>query len=211
MSMAMPGTERTREEAKRDTRVALIQAGLAEFAERGLDTPSLDAICARAGYTRGAFYVHFRNREDFIVAVMESVLGGFLDAILGDDVPASSGSESRGGLEETVLRFARALIQGNPLTGERGSMRTHHLLDVCSRSETIRRRFLTMLSESESRLAAAATAGQQEGTVRDDVSAASLAALLAALAMGIVQLFELGAPLEIEDVRAAVVRILAPT
>ena len=52
--------------AKQETREALLQAAMAEFAEKGLDLPSLDAICARAGFTRGAFYVHFRDREELV-------------------------------------------------------------------------------------------------------------------------------------------------
>ncbi|HKA30465.1 MAG TPA: TetR/AcrR family transcriptional regulator, partial [Candidatus Binatia bacterium] len=71
-----------RELAKQETRDALIAAGLEAFAEHGLDVPSLDAICSRAGFTRGAFYVHFKDRDDFVVAVMEHVLGGFLDAVI---------------------------------------------------------------------------------------------------------------------------------
>jgi AcrR family transcriptional regulator len=200
--MPVAALERSREETKRETREALIQAGLAEFSEKGLDVPSLDAICARAGYTRGAFYVHFKNRDDFVVAVMESVLGGFLDAIIAGD---STGAD----LEETALRFVRALVQGNPLTGERGSMRTHHLLDVCSRSETIRARFLEMLAEAERRLATAAASGQTAARIRDDVAPEALATTLVALAMGIVQLFELGAPISLDDIRGVVLGLLA--
>ena len=74
-----------REESKRMTRQALLEAGLEEFVERGLDAPSLDAICARAGFTRGAFYVHFDNREDFIVQLMEWVGLRFLDTIVTAD------------------------------------------------------------------------------------------------------------------------------
>ncbi len=52
----------SRDETKQRTRDALIQAGLELFTEQGLDVPSLDAICDRAGFTRGAFYVHFADR-----------------------------------------------------------------------------------------------------------------------------------------------------
>src|SRR4051812_40727719 len=64
---------RTREETKQRTREALVEAGIALFAEQGLDGPSLDAICERAGFTRGAFYVHFRDRDELLQAVMERV------------------------------------------------------------------------------------------------------------------------------------------
>src|SRR4249919_2412241 len=72
---------KSRDDAKRETREALIAAGVAAFAEEGIDAPSLDSICARAGYTRGAFYVHFKDRDDFLIAVMERAIGGFLDAL----------------------------------------------------------------------------------------------------------------------------------
>src|SRR5262245_28250994 len=78
--MAEPPSRRPA--GKRATREALIRAGMAELARQGLQQASLDAICGRAGYTRGAFYVHFEDREDFVAAVMERVLSGFLDWIL---------------------------------------------------------------------------------------------------------------------------------
>jgi AcrR family transcriptional regulator len=205
MSTVVKPEARSREETKRETRGALIGAGLAEFAEHGLDVPSLDAICARAGFTRGAFYVHFRDRDDFVVAVMESVLGDFLDAII-------AGGDTGAGVGGTVARFVRALVQGNALTGASGSMRTHHLIDVCARSGKIRARFLAMLGEAERRVAGAAAAGQRAGTIRADVTAETIGALLVVLAMGVVQVFELGMPLPLDEIRASVLRLLgAPT
>jgi hypothetical protein len=106
------------------------------------------------------------------------------------------------------MRFASALVQGNALTGESGSMRTHHLIDVCTRSERIRTRFLAMLAEARRRVAVAAAAGQREGTVREDLSADTLGALLVVLAMGVVQVFELGMPLPLEEIRGSVLRLL---
>ena len=84
----MPGPSSTRQATKSETRDALIAAGALEFAEKGLDAPSLDAICARAGFTRGAFYVHFRDRDDLLVAIVDRVLSGVQDAIIPrDDAP----------------------------------------------------------------------------------------------------------------------------
>ena len=68
----------TRAELKAQTREALILAGITLFQEQGLDAPSLDAICEAAGKTRGAFYVHFEDREAFQVAVMERILHAYL-------------------------------------------------------------------------------------------------------------------------------------
>ena len=74
-----------RELTKQETREALLRAGMELFAEQGLDVPSLDALCARAGFTRGAFYVHFADREEFIVAVMERIVTQTIPAAVIDN------------------------------------------------------------------------------------------------------------------------------
>src|SRR5262245_35142144 len=94
----MPATT-PRAAAKAATRDALLDAALAEIAERGLDAPSLDAICARAGYTRGAFYVHFKDRDALVAAVVQRAMDRFLDAMIAHGDRAHD-------LEETITRFA---------------------------------------------------------------------------------------------------------
>ena len=96
----------TRAETKAETRQRLLEAGLAEFVEHGLDAPSLDAICARAGYTRGAFYVHFKDRDDFHVTVTEWLIGQFLSLIVTTD----EGSDD---LQQSVMRYASSLTDGS--------------------------------------------------------------------------------------------------
>lgn len=193
----------SRHAAKLETRAALIHAGLMEFFEHGLDIPSLDAICARAGYTRGAFYVHFHDRDEFVVAAMDTVLGAFLDTIIVAD---SEGDD----LEETVLRFASALSEGHALIGERGSMRSHQLLDACTRSAAIRGRFIETLSEAIRRVERAALSARKADAVRADVASRPLAAVLVALALGLVQMIELGVSLNLDEIRATVLRLLSP-
>lgn len=201
---------RSRDASKRGTREALLHAGMAEFAEHGLDTPSLDAICARAGYTRGAFYVHFRDRDDFIVGVMERVLGPFLDAII------ATGDHERD-LERTVTRYVESIAALHPRrTGKRrrsagtpsGGVPFHRLLEACARSERIRARLVALLREAIERVAKAAGAGQAAGSVRSDVDPEPLATLLVAAALGAVTALEIGLPFEPDRVQKAVLGLL---
>ncbi len=192
----------SRRAAKLETRAALIHAGLMEFFEHGLDIPSLDAICARAGYTRGAFYVHFHDRDEFVAAAMETVLGAFLDTIIATD---SEGDD----LEKTVLRFAGALRDGHALIGARGSMRSHQLLDACTRSAAIRGRFIETLGEAVRRVERAALSARKANAVRSDVAARPLATVLVALALGLVQMIELGVSLNLDQIRTTVLHLLS--
>ncbi len=76
---------------KRDTRNALIDAAVRLFFEHGTEGPSLDAICEEAGCTRGAFYVHFKTREELIIAAMEHSLGEFLKQIMATNADSDAG------------------------------------------------------------------------------------------------------------------------
>lgn len=200
-----------RERTKAETREALIDAAAAEFGTRGLDAPSLDAICARAGFTRGAFYVHFRDREELVAAVMQRALGGFLDAII------ATGEEAHD-LERTVRRFEDAVAGIVQLRGTRsrgispvpGGVAFHRILEACERSVAIRKRFVALLSEAAERVAKTAAAGQIAATVRPDVSAGALGALLVTLALGFIASVEVGIPFDPAAARRVVLALLAP-
>ncbi|HLK10253.1 MAG TPA: TetR/AcrR family transcriptional regulator [Candidatus Binatia bacterium] len=201
----MRAAARSRDDSKRETREALVQAGIAEFAEHGLDTPSLDAICARAGYTRGAFYVHFRDRDAFLVAVMERVLGRFFDSIIATGDAAHD-------LERTVGRFADALASGRrgasplPLPG---AVQLHRLLEACARSPQIRRRFGSLMQEAIARVGRATAAGQAARTVRGDVDPVQVGLLLVAVAFGGIALLETGIPFDPGKASRTALRLVA--
>ena len=200
--------------AKEETRRALIAAGLAEFAEHGLDLPSLDAICSRAGYTRGAFYVHFRDRDDFLVSVMEYVIGAFIDAVV------ATGDEAHD-VEHTIARFTDAAAAALAARGDAAAspgqsgllpfalgFAFHRLLEGVSRSADVRARFVELVREGTARVAHATRRGQGAGTIRRDVNAADLAFVLAALALGIITAIETGVAFDPAQVRDAVQRMI---
>jgi AcrR family transcriptional regulator len=198
-----------RELSKQETREALLRAAMAEFAEHGLDGPSLDAICARAGFTRGAFYVHFRDREDLVAAVMERVLGAFLDAV----VARGAGERS---LAATVERFAAA-VSGQRAARARGRVAAsdpadawgapgvpfHQVLAACARSDELRRRFVSILEEASGRVAQAAESEGLEGP-------SELAALLVLTALGVRAALDLDWNVDVVAVRDAALRLLRP-
>jgi TetR/AcrR family transcriptional repressor of nem operon len=178
---------RTRAEAKAESREALISAGLSLFEEQGLDTPSLDAICARAGYTRGAFYVHFPDREAFYVAVMERILAAWVATIVRTADAASD-------LERSVRTFLLA-VRGEP-TGD-PLLRTAHthlylLLEGCRRSPEVKRRFTVLLQGATTMLAEVIAAGQRAGAVRSDTDPHALASILVAAVFGTLAMAETG-------------------
>jgi AcrR family transcriptional regulator len=67
-----------------------MEAAFEVFAEVGLDAASVEAICERAGFTRGAFYSNFESKDELFlqlaaqvasdrVASVQSRIGGLVD------------------------------------------------------------------------------------------------------------------------------------
>lgn len=57
-------------------KVKLLAAAEAVFVEKGLDRAKVEDITARAGLSKGAFYLHFATKEDAFKQLVESVAAG---------------------------------------------------------------------------------------------------------------------------------------
>ena len=192
---------KSRQVSKQETREALLAAGMSLFSEEGVDLPSLDAICARAGFTRGAFYVHFRNRDDFLAAVIDRVLVTFVDSVV-------AASQSGHDLSDTIGRFLAAASQGKvPLMGQQRLM-LHLMTRGIQRTETMRVRFKALLEHALARLAAAAENGQKAGTVKTDVAPELIATWLVAAALGLTTLLEFGIELDMPRIQKSARELL---
>ena len=53
------------------TKARLLRAAVEVLAERGYHASSIDEICARAGYTRGAFYSNYSSKDELVVEVFD--------------------------------------------------------------------------------------------------------------------------------------------
>jgi AcrR family transcriptional regulator len=192
---------RTRAEAREQSRAALLRAGIELVAREGIDGPSLDAICARAGYTRGAFYGHFADRDEFLVALMDEVGRRFLDAVLS----AASGAQD---LLAVAARFLEALARGDyPLAGKRG-VKPHQLLDACARSPRIRARYVALVEDAIARLADIIARDQKRGAVRRELDPRELARLLLAIIIGAHTMLELDIELDVARLGGQLLRVI---
>lgn len=75
-------------------KIELLRAAEAEFAEHGLAAAKIGAITARAGVSKGAFYLHFTSKEDCFRLIVESFLARFATCVempheIVEKVPAS--------------------------------------------------------------------------------------------------------------------------
>ncbi len=199
---AVSEQRRSRAESKAFTRQALLKAGLLELVEHGLDTPSLDAICARAGFTRGAFYVHFKDRDDFLVAVTDWVLTGIADNLVGAD--------DGGDLESAVGRYTAFIAKRDwPVVGN-FRIAAHRVFESIGRSEQLKQRFAEVSRDTVTRIGALVARAQEAGQVRRDLEPRQTAALLLTLGIGAMSLADTGAQLSDSALRRGILGLLKP-
>lgn len=94
MSETMTRPQRlTREESKERTRELLVAVAGQLFLRAGYQGATLDAIAAEAGFTKGAVYWHFRNKEALFLELLQRQLQAQIAQL--DDFLARAGSDAR--------------------------------------------------------------------------------------------------------------------
>ena len=67
--------------SRENTRARLLDAAALVFAEAGLDGATVEAVCERAGFTRGAFYSNFESKDELFLELAGSVSAERLTAV----------------------------------------------------------------------------------------------------------------------------------
>ena len=104
----------SRNETQKQTRTALLEAGVHEVLLAGIHKASIRTISAKAGYTLGAFYSNFSSRNAFLLAVLDSIiddlfasLDGVIDVALTHDIATA---------EQDIAAWIRQARQNNMLS-----------------------------------------------------------------------------------------------
>ncbi len=64
-----------------ETRARILEAAIKQFSVNGYNKASVDNICAQAGVSKGAFYHHFKTKQDVFLALLDGWLQTFDQAI----------------------------------------------------------------------------------------------------------------------------------
>ncbi|WP_161569598.1 TetR/AcrR family transcriptional regulator [Veronia nyctiphanis] len=191
-----------RQAAKAASKEALIKSAMTLIPMRGLDV-SLDELCAHAGYSRGAFYVHFKTREDLQLELMRREGNAWLDALFG-----SGPLRNEEDLNRLIMRFVTDLKSGTyPITKDSG-FRPYQLLDMCCRSERLKEAYLELVQQSVVRLRDIVVMSQQQGYLSKRLDAEQVASLLLLLSVGAHTMYDLDYPIDFANGSKTLIQLL---
>ena len=166
-----PKKRRSREE----TRQKLLDSALQVFARNGYERATVDEIVREAGFSKGAFYVHFETKEDLFWEMLEERITAqqetFRQVV---DSSLSVAENERRILEQAFNMSAHPLGPAVILEFTAHGMR----------NEKVREQLARMYERWHTFVAETLTAGQELGVVRKDIDLALLASTIMALFEG---------------------------
>lgn len=204
-SGALTPAQRIRQESRESARRALLAAGLAEtIARGGLEDPSIEAICARAGYTRGAFYFHFRDRDHFDAEMFEWVLKDILTSLWASAIGEATD------IREIVKRFNRTMA-ARDWPDLHGDIRAGYLAvlrNIVGGATEVRERHAKLMANVIDMLAEGIRFEQKNDAVRTDIDPHNTAALLVLSAIGSIVWDNMGLDLDMPAIGETLITFL---
>ena len=165
-----------RRRRRAETRQRLMEAALGVFARNGYERATVDEIVREAGFSKGAFYVHFDAKEDIFWAMLEERLTHQQEAFreaLDINVPVAQNLQ-------TILRSLFALSQDDPLW----SALFMEFVAHAARNGKVRDKLAGMYRGWRAFAVEVLSAGREAGLVRKDLDPEFLASVIIAVIEG---------------------------
>lgn len=158
-----------------ETRTRILEAALRRFANHGYNAASVDEVCADAGVSKGAFYHHFRSKQQLFLELLNIWLDG-IDAGL------------EAARRETVPDTLQGMTAALPAIFASADGRLPMFLEFwlqASRDETVWQATVAPYHRYTQYFTTLIEQGKTEGSFRADVDAPSAARTLVGFAVGV--------------------------
>jgi len=99
-------------ESRAATRQAILKTARHRFALDGFGGTSIDAIAAEAGFSKGAVYSNFENKEQLFIEVVKS----YRDDLLASVMPLFKGKPTHAETVDRLAKWADRLANGGKWT-----------------------------------------------------------------------------------------------
>lgn len=163
---------------REETRERLLEAATSVFAQHGFDRSTVDEVVREAGFSKGAFYVHFESKEDLFWAMLEERIDRQHDAFKKAVDHAQPVAEN----VRTILHAVFDLVEEDQFWGSLFMEFGAH----AARNEKVRERLAGLYDRWRELLVLMLTAGREAGRIRSDIDVEFTTTILIAAVEGAV-------------------------
>jgi AcrR family transcriptional regulator len=172
-TVAAPATKKRRRE---ETREKLLRAAYSVFATHGYDRATVDEIVREAGFSKGAFYVHFESKEDLFWAMLEGRIEYLQDTMRQALDTTQSVAENHRRILQAIFALDKKDKQWPAVFVE--------FLANATRNERVREKLSDMYDRWHRFTIEMLEEGRRAGRVREDRDLAFMASVTMALIEG---------------------------
>ena len=147
----MLGVEAVPVTARRaQTRERLLVAAVSVFAERGIIGASVEEICEAAGFTRGAFYSNFADKDELVLVLLQQTVSAQFAAAEQAIASAEAAAGTLDAADLVSLALAAFAAAGRP--GREAILTERELLLYAARQPAVREAYLAFVTECDRQL-----------------------------------------------------------
>jgi len=152
------------------TRLSILHKAFELVYANGYQATSVDDILAKTHVTKGAFYYHFKNKDEMGIALIKEVLYPGMSEALIKPLLHSSDSTSE------IFRMMKALLQENPFFQVKYGCPAVNLIEEMGGSHAgFRKALKGLFNEWQKTLQKSIEQGKTSGQLRKDVNAEQVA------------------------------------
>ncbi len=186
----------------RETHGRLMEVARGVFGRSGFDRATVDEIVREAGFSKGAFYVHFESKEDLFWAMLEERISRQQEALR----QAVDYSKPMDYNVRTILDTVFGLLGDDPLWGSLFMEFHAH----AARNEKVRQRLAVMYERWREMIVAILEVSRDAGRMREDADLGFMATVLIATVEGsIIQYHLAPGTLSLEEMVEPLTRTLS--
>ena len=137
--ISAPGLVTGRSARRAQTRERLMNSAVEVFAERGIFGASVEEISEHAGFTRGAFYSNFADKDELVMGMLKSYAGRDVQTV--EEITSLIRDSARvpGNPPGLLINMALSRLLGDP-SNERSAILARHEMDLyAARHPALRR------------------------------------------------------------------------
>lgn len=168
---------RTQAERRHESERALVEAAISVVAAEGVSAATFEAICRKAGYSRGLVTQRFGSKDGLIEMVINYLHARHEAALSTAGIDALRGFEA-------VLKYVDLYLHDLSSDSE-GRAYFMLLSSAVADVTTLRTAFAAEHARVEHRLEALVLRGQQEGDIRREIDADAAALMIGSLLLGL--------------------------
>ncbi|GGB81928.1 TetR/AcrR family transcriptional regulator [Dyadobacter sediminis] len=153
-----------------DTRLIILQKAFELIYRNGYQATSIDVIIATTQVTKGAFYYHFKSKEEMGLAIIKEVMYPGMAAAMIE--PLMDGTDVPG----KIYRMMEGLLLDNPFFDVRYGCPAINLIEEMSPlSQSFKSALTQLVVRWQHAIEHVLTLAQQSGTIRPDLSPRQIA------------------------------------